>query len=262
MSIAQYKLLKGLENFTWICNICKPSLKSIKQLSDKMDEFTSAQSEMSATLANMKATITVAVKDELAAIRPSLNRQIADEVQNQLSSSVRNTEVTNATDIQKMIRENLAEAREIEKRRLNLMVYRLNESADAGTGTQYDIDLVRKVLSDTDIITNASITRAERIGKPDRSKTRPLRITVQDQASRLQILRNAQKVKDSANFKEITIAPDRTPAQRDSRRAMVQEMKARAAAGEQNLVIHNNRITTRPFRDNAAAGANQPFREQ
>ena len=262
MSIAQYKLLKGLENFTWICNICKPSLKSIKQLSDKMDEFTSAQSEMSATLANMKATITVAVKDELAAIRPSLNRQIADEVQNQLSSSVRNTEVTNATDIQKMIRENLAEAREIEKRRLNLMVYRLNESADAGTGTQYDIDLVRKVLSDTDIITNASITRAERIGKPDRSKTRPLRITVQDQASRLQILRNAQKVKDSANFKEIAIAPDRTPAQRDSRRAMVQEMKARAAAGEQNLVIHNNRITTRPFRDNAAAGANQPFREQ
>ena len=61
MFIAQYKLLKGLENFTWICNICKPSLKSIKQLSDKMDEFTSAQSEMSATLANMKATITVAV---------------------------------------------------------------------------------------------------------------------------------------------------------------------------------------------------------
>ena len=100
---------------------------------------------MSATLANMKA-ITVAVKDELAAIRPSLNRQIADKVQNQLSSSVRNTEVTNATDIQKMIRENLAEAREIEKRRLNLMVYRLNESANAGTGTQYDIDLVRKVL--------------------------------------------------------------------------------------------------------------------
>ena len=183
---------------------------TIKQLSDKMDEFTSTQSEMSATLANMKATITVAVKDELAAIRPSLNRQIADEVQNQLSSSVRNTEVTNATDIQKMIRENLAVAREIEKRRLNLMVYRLNESADAGTGTQYDIDLVRKVLSDTDIITNASITRAERIGKPDRSKTRPLRITVQDQASRLQILRNAQKVKDRANFKEIAIAPDRT----------------------------------------------------
>ena len=65
------------------------------------------------------------------------------------------------------------------------MVYRLNESADAGTGTQYDIDLVCKVLSDTDIITNASITRAERIGKPDRCKTRPLRITVQDQASRL-----------------------------------------------------------------------------
>ena len=261
MYIAQYKLLKGLEDFTWICNICKPSLKSIKQLSDKMDEFTSTQSEMSATLANMKATITIAVKDELAAIRSSLNRQIADEVQNQLSSSVRNTEVTNATDIQKMIRENLAKAREIEKRRLNLMVNRLNESADAGTGTQYDIDLVRKVLSDTAIITNASITRAERIGKADHSKTRPLRITVQDQASRLQILRNAQKVKDSANFTEIAIAPDRTPA-RDSRQAMVQEMKARAAAGEQNLVIHNNRITTRPFRDNAGAGANQPFREQ
>ena len=43
---------------------------------------------------------------------------------------------------------------------------------------------------------------------------------------------------------------------------MFQEMKARAAAGEQNLVIHNNRITTRPSRDNAAAGAHQPFREQ
>ena len=105
-----------------------------------------------------------------------------------------------------MIRENLGETREIEKRRLNLMVYRLNESADA------------------------PITRAEMIGKPDRSKTRQLRITVQDQASRLQILRNAQKVRDSANFKEITFAPDRTPAQRDTRRTMVQEIKARAAA--------------------------------
>ena len=110
-----------------------------------------------------------------------------------------------------MIREN--EARKIEKRRLNLMVYRLNESADAGTGTQYDINLVRKVLSDTDIIMNASITRAERIGKPDRSKTLPLRVTVQDQASRIQILRNAQKVRNNTNFKEIAF----TPAQRDSR---------------------------------------------
>ena len=126
----------------------------------------------------MRATITVAVKYELAAIRPTLNIRIADEVQNQPSSSVRNTEVTNDTDIQKMIRENLAEAREIERRRLNLIVYRFNESADSGTGTQYDIVFVRKVLSDTDIIMNASITRAERIGKPDRSKTRPLRITV------------------------------------------------------------------------------------
>ena len=210
MSIAQYKLLKGLENFTWICNFCKPSLKSIKQLFDKMDEFTSAQSEMSATLSNMKATIT-----NMKSIRPTLNKQIAYEVQNQMRSSVRNTEVTNATNIQKMIRENLAEAREIEKRKLNLMVYRLNESADAGTGTQYDIDLVHKVLSDTDIIINAPITRAERSWKPDRSKTRPLLITVQDQASRLQILRNAQKVRDSANFKEIAFVPDRTPAQCD-----------------------------------------------
>ena len=109
------------------------------------------------------------------------------------------------------------------------MVYRLNESADAGTGTQYDIDLGCKVLSDTDIITNASITRTDMIGKPDRSKTLPLRVTVQDQASTLQILRNTQKVKDSANFKGIAIAPDRTPAQRDSRRGMVQEMKARAS---------------------------------
>ena len=217
---------------------------------------------MSATLVNMKSTITVAVKDELAVIRPTLNKQIADEVQNQLRSSVRNTGVTNTTDIQKMIRENLAEAREIEKRRLNLIVYRLNESADAGTRTQCDIDLVRKVLSDTDIIMNAPIIRAERIGKLDRSKTRSSCITVQYQASRLQILRNAQKVRDIANFKEIAFAPDRTPAQRDSRRAMVQEIKARAAAREQNLVIHSNRITTRPFRDNAAAGANQPFQEQ
>ena len=72
--------------------------------------------------------------------------------------------MTNATDIQKMIRENLAEAREIEKRGLKLMVYRLNESADAGTGTQYDIDLVRKVLSDTDIIMNAPITRDREAG--------------------------------------------------------------------------------------------------
>ena len=78
----------------------------------------------------------------------------------------------------------------------------------------------------------------------------------------LQIMRNAQKLKYSANFKEIPFAPDRTPSQRDSRRAMVQEMKARAAAGDQNLVINNNRITTRPYRDNAEAGANQPFREQ
>ena len=149
--------------------------------------------------------------------------------------------MTNATDIQKMIRENLAEAKEIEKIRLKLMVYRLNESA--GTGMQYDIALVRKVLANNNIIVNAPIIRAEGMGKPDPNKTRPLCITVQDQQSRLQILRNTQKVRDSANFKEIVFYPDCTPAQRDSRQAMVQEMKARAAAGEQNLVIHNNEIT-------------------
>ena len=120
-----------------------------------------------------------------------------------------------------MIRENLVEVRDIEKRRLNLMVYRLNESADTGTGTHYDIDLIRKVLADTDNIMNTPITSAERIGKSDPNKTRPLCITVQDQISRLQILRNYQHVRDSANFKEIEFAPGRTPSQRDSRRAIV-----------------------------------------
>ena len=128
-----------------------------------------------------------------------------------------------------MIRENLAEVRDIEKRRLNLMVYRLNESADTGTGTQYYIDLVRKVLADTDNNMNAPITSAKRIGMSDPNKTRPLRITVLDQTSRLQILKNYQNVRDSADFKEIAFAPGRTPSQCDSRRDMVHEMKLRTA---------------------------------
>jgi len=105
-----------------------------------------------------------------------------------------------------------------------------------------------------------SVTSAVRLGKKlstdgNALNTRPLKIVLASVAQRDKILSNAKNLKDNKEMSRVFILPDLTPNQRMRRQSLVNELKSRKAAGEEDLIIVNNRIVTRRARQDKPAPA-------
>ena len=60
-----------------------------------------------------------------------------------------------------------------------------------------------------------------------------------------EVLKNAHKIKDHKDFSKFSIAPDLTQSQREERKHLVPELKARKDLGEDDLVIQGDKIVKR-----------------
>ena len=85
---------------------------------------------------------------------------------------------------------------------------------------------------------------AERIGnfKEEDGFKRHLRVSLENKRSRNYILRNAKKLKDHADWKDVYISPDLTKKQQESERNLRDELIRRRQSGEQNIMIKNGKI--------------------
>jgi hypothetical protein len=152
------------------------------------------------------------------------------------------------------LREDQEEMDEIRKRRTNVIIYSLKESSDQSSEKRVkeDEDLVQDLMHQINCDTvsaKAWIRLGKRHDDPVASP-RPLMLVLSSEDQKEMVLKNAKNLRDrkTNGWDRIFIHPDRTPRQREKRQHLVQQLKQRQAAGENNLIIVNDRIVVRRSR--------------
>ena len=144
------------------------------------------------------------------------------------------------------------EEKEKEKRRLNLIIHNVEESADANSSVRknHDINLIDSALRQY-LGISTKIEKAIRLGKrtDNLSTTKPrlLKITISFVQDKAKILRSCTKLSNRENPVEIQklfITPDLTPCEQEANKALRTELKE--LNKEQNLYrIKNGKIVRR-----------------
>ena len=152
------------------------------------------------------------------------------------------------------VEEAMSESREIEGKKLNLILVNIPESNKTEREEKEKDDhsqvqaLMNKILPETQV----KFSTPNRIGRPN-AGTRPrlLKITVESVATRNNILKNASKANnaDERNpHKRIYINKDLTRKQRETQKSLKMELKVREGKGELNLMIVGEKIVQRSYR--------------
>ncbi len=104
-----------------------------------------------------------------------------------------------------------------------------------------DQEYVERILMNLSIADDGVITRIHRIGRSVDDKPRLLLVKCMNEEIKLDVLRNAKKLRNLETYKTIYVNPDLTLAQRQERKLLANELKRRRALGE-DVVIQNNSV--------------------
>lgn len=207
-------------NILWTCVHCNIALPGLKKVLSKLTSFEERFEKM--------------------------ERQIESMQKGNDHRDVNNNNVGGS--VQQAVQDVLLEEREIEKRRLNIIIHGLQESQGSedickeADGGKVD-DIVNEKLS-----CNVVLDSYERIGKnfEGRKNPRPIRLVVKTFDDKRKILDSSKKLKNDVDMSNIYISPDLTKRQREQSYRLRQEKREREGKGETGLVIRRGKIVKAP----------------
>lgn len=137
----------------------------------------------------------------------------------------------------------IGEIEERIRRKRNVIIVGVNE-LESGTVPErqlHDRMQVKNILEDMNL---SGLQTAEiiRIGRLQSGRGRLLRVTLEDEPSKTQMLRNAKFLRSSSRFKNVYVNPDRTPKEQMTFKANLQELQERRRRGE-DAVLYRGRVT-------------------
>ena len=127
-----------------------------------------------------------------------------------------------------------------ESRKCNLIVYNLSESSTPNA--EADKSLFTRLCSSLSL--QVHITAVTRLGKKELSKTRPLRVCLDNEATKRRILSRSSQLKSKPDWENVYVNPDMTLAERNANRLLRKELRERKNRGEKNLIIRRNKIVS------------------
>ena len=143
-----------------------------------------------------------------------------------------------------LIEKKLQELREEDKRKNNIIIYKMQESTETEGKKREDddrnaaMDLFRNILEVTNI-EDTNITKVVRLGakndnkEDEETKMRPLMIGFENYAIKTQVLKNSGRLKDaSKEYNDIVLKHDMTKTQREKQRELTTEAKKRESADD------------------------------
>ena len=228
ISDEQYKCMlsdgsRGRPQFHWYCQRCNDR---VKEAVSKIDLLESKTRETAVKVENLI--------------------QRMDKVESKMSK-----------DVVKNVRCEMDERADIDRRKLNVIVYNMPQHEVSGIDNEKTAWYSeKKIKADRDEflriaqkslkidISAADIKQIVRLGIRSDDRCRPLRITLADIGVKRNILSNAKKLNKTKDRK-IFICPDLTPAQREKDLCLRKELQQRKNDGENNLYIHKGEIKKR-----------------
>ena len=181
---------------------------------------------------------------------PSMNKILAklvslEERLQKLENRDGGSEKCDRDMIRDVIREEKEEEQERENRKLNIIVHSLPESRKPTLEEKKEEDSseVEKILNET-LNLNVKFENVLRLGKfaDDRTKSRPMRLSVSDFDTKRKILNASRHLKNHEKYSSVFLTPDLTASQRKAAFDLREEKRRRERAGERNLAIRKGRI--------------------
>ena len=172
------------------------------------------------------------VKDQLASIHKTIRTSIR-------------TNISTAID----------DKNELDKRKMNLIVFGLPEveSSDGTWGisekVKKDIETMNTIISDelnVALSPRTGIIEARRLGAKVQNKHRPLRIEFRDIGTKRDVLTKAKNLRNSTNTvaKQLYINPDLTKEQKEADKKLRAEMWRQREEENKNVIIRRGKIVT------------------
>ena len=227
MSKAEYEFLsKGDEHIQWKCPIC------VRGGGERIGRLEAMIQDLS------KLVVKLTDKIDKMEEGQSLERKIEETVEKKLSEA-------------------LDERVEREKRKQNIILVNVPESSKESPEDRKkeDVnaakDLFKKVCPNT--AAEIGVTEPVRIGKPEAGKRRLLRVKINSEEAKQEIVRQAYILnRDVKNPKDrIYINPDFTPTERKQQKELRDELRRRREEGERDIVIRNGKIVKKQNMDSA-----------
>lgn len=265
------------------CKECKSTIPTLKSINQKIDDNRTSSEDrldkigdkLQQMESNIRKTIKDSVKSEVKKQVESAIKDKCEELDTKMDYRLakiekrmdtleksKNSESGKSVDakelnnkIEEAVQRVTEETREIEKRKLNIMIFKLKESTnpDLQERIKYDTEHFLKVAK---LITkikkkHMTVKDARRIGKQGENP-RPLRVTLEDRNLRHRILNEPRTELEKFDlYKNVILAPDRTPGQRKRYKELKQELNKRKVEGEDDLIIKQNKIIKKPRTDKA-----------
>ena len=151
--------------------------------------------------------------------------------------------------------ENNEEEREKALRKNNVILFGVEEKDDDDNSNrlEHDKEIVNDVMK-TLLIDETKVKTFFRLGKPaskeesvSEKKNRPLKVVLEDEKSKNELLRTAKYLRDT-KFRKIFLAPDQTQKEREAIKILLRERDDRRALGE-DLIIYQGRLVKRRVKD-------------
>jgi chromosome segregation ATPase len=236
-----YAVLQGSEALHWYCAGCNKGVQKILRV---LVEVQARQDKLEKELTSVKQELRM-VKGEIQQVKISTGERTTKDTEieakieetamsvEELKKSREENETTVKTGL---MREDVLEEIEIEKRRLNVVIMGLKDGNDDE----------REIKDLFECLTGArgvkAIVNFERFGRKVHGKTRPLRVTLLNWDSKSELLYKSIGLRDKEEYKKVYISPDLTRRQQEADKKLRDKFRELKGAGEQDIKIKKGKI--------------------
>ena len=133
-----------------------------------------------------------------------------------------------------------------DRRKMNLIISGVPGKTDGSVEERKAVDakFVKGLLEDLSVFNDGMRFQTYRIGKPSKGGHRLLKVAFCDLAHKQDVLWKAKHLRDMPSYRHVYINPDLTFLQRQDRKLLMEELKARREAGD-DVMIRNGKIVSR-----------------
>jgi len=180
-------------------------------------------------------------------VKPVATEEVQQRLEHKMDQIRTNNEPV-VQAVQEAIQEDKAEEVEIDRRKTNVIIHGVAESDDDNADQRIDDDsTVLAAMFHELKVENVKVESIVRLGKRavnPAQNPRPMKVVLDSVDSKLSILRKAKNLRElqDGNWSKVFVHQDLTPKQREARKPLVVELKARKASGEKDLTIYNGKV--------------------
>ena len=184
--------------------------------------------------------------------KPAVIEEVQERIEHKVDQLKRNIDVPMCVQtvqgaIEGVLQQDKAEEADIERRKNNVIVHGVPESAadDAYQRTDDDLTVLAAMFQEVEA-ENIRVESVVRLGKKasdPTGKPRPMKVELDSVDSKINLLKRAKNLREKkeGGWTKVFIHQDLTPKQREARKPLVAELKSGKANGE-NVTIFNGKI--------------------